>query len=120
MAHTDGQAGELTLYVCHINEGGPPVHPCRLAHEALRKAGHEYRTEVFDRNHPFGLFTKGRRPELKAISGQEKLPVLQLPGRLDRERLTRHRPLGARARARALRQHPGELSSAASGLPRLA
>ena len=79
MAHTDGQAGELTLYVCHINDGGPPVHPCRLAHEALRKAGHEYRTEVFARNHPFGLFTKGRRPELKAISGQEKLPVLQLP-----------------------------------------
>jgi glutathione S-transferase len=70
---------ELTLFVCHINEGGPPVHPCRLAHEALRKNGHEYKTEVLDRNHPFGLFTKGRRPELKRISGQEKLPVLQLP-----------------------------------------
>lgn len=28
---------------------------------------------------PFGLFTTGRRPELKAMSGQEKLPVLRLP-----------------------------------------
>lgn len=27
----------------------------------------------------FGLFTKGRRPELKALSGQEQLPVLMLP-----------------------------------------
>ena len=71
-------AGELTLFVCHINEGGPPVHPCRLAHEALRKHGHGYTTEVLDRNHPFGLFTRGRRPELKRISGQEKLPVLVL------------------------------------------
>jgi hypothetical protein len=71
--------GELTLLVCHMNEGGPPVHPCRLAHAALRKHGHEYKTEVLDRNHPFGLFTRGRRPELKRISGQEKLPVLMLP-----------------------------------------
>jgi hypothetical protein len=71
--------GELTLFVCHINEGGPPVHPCRLAHDSLRKHGHEYATEVLDRNHPFGLFTRGRRPDLKRISGQEKLPVLRLP-----------------------------------------
>ena len=28
---------------------------------------------------PFGLFTTGRRPELKRLSGQEKLPVLRLP-----------------------------------------
>jgi glutathione S-transferase len=69
----------LTLFVCHLNEGGPPVHPCRLAHQALRKHGHEYETEVFDRNRPFGLFTSGKRPELKEMSGQEKLPVLRLP-----------------------------------------
>jgi len=70
---------ELTLFVCHIDEGGPPVHACRLAHHALRKHGHEYKTEVLDRNRPFGLFTSGRRPELKEMSGQEKLPVLRLP-----------------------------------------
>ncbi len=73
------EPGKLTLYVCHVNDGGPPVHPCRRAHGALRHAGHEYETVVFDRNRPFGLFTSGRRPELKKISGQEKLPVLQLP-----------------------------------------
>jgi glutathione S-transferase len=75
----DEEPGELTLFVCHIDAGGPPVHPCRVAHSALRKHAHEYKTEVLDRNHPFGLFTRGRRPDLKRISGQEKLPVLQLP-----------------------------------------
>ena len=79
MAGAEGHPGELTLYVCHIDDGGLPVHPCRLAHEALRMAGHDYRTEVLDRNRPFGFFTGGKRPELKRISGQEKLPVLQLP-----------------------------------------
>jgi glutathione S-transferase len=70
---------ELTLFVCHLDQGGPPVHPCRLAHHALRKHGHEYKTVVLDRNRPFGLFTSGKRPELKEMSGQEKLPVLRLP-----------------------------------------
>ena len=79
MANIGDHTGELVLYTCHIDDGGPPVHPCRRAHEALRAAGHAYRTEVADRNHPFGFFTKGKRPELKALSGQEKLPVLQLP-----------------------------------------
>src|SRR5204863_4173550 len=68
-----------TLYVCHINDGGPKPHACRRAHEALREAGHDYETVVFAKGHRFGLFTKGRRPRLKEISGQEKLPVLELP-----------------------------------------
>src|SRR5207253_28536 len=70
---------KLTLYVCHINDGGPRPHACRRAHEALREAGHDYETVVFGRGHRFGLFTKGRRPHLKEMSGQEKLPVLQWP-----------------------------------------
>lgn len=72
-------AQPLTLYVCHIDEGGPKPHACRRAHEALRAAGHSYEKVIFDRGHLFGLFTKGRRPKLKELSGQEKLPVLQLP-----------------------------------------
>jgi glutathione S-transferase len=79
MSNIEDSPGELVLYTCHIDEGGPAVHPCRRAHDALRKAGHDYRTEVADRNHPFGIFTSGKRPELKRVSGQEKLPVLQLP-----------------------------------------
>ena len=70
---------KLTLYVCHIDDGGPWPHACRRAHEALREAGHDYETVIFGRGHRFGLFTKGRRPRLKEMSGQEKLPVLQWP-----------------------------------------
>jgi predicted enzyme related to lactoylglutathione lyase len=69
--------GKLTLYVCHIDDGGPKPHACRRAHEALREAGHGYETVIFGKGHRFGLFTTGRRPRLKEISGQEKLPVLQ-------------------------------------------
>jgi len=68
-----------TLYVCHIDDGGPPPHACRRAQRALRAAGHDFEKTVFGKGIPFGLFTKGRRPELKEISGQEQLPVLRLP-----------------------------------------
>jgi len=69
----------LTLYVCHIDEGGPPPHACKRATRALRESGHEFDKVIFAKGIPFGLFTKGRRPELKEMSGQEKLPVLKLP-----------------------------------------
>jgi glutathione S-transferase len=72
--------GELTLHVCHLGVGGIPPHACRRAHEALRDMGHEHATVVSGRGRPFGLFTTGRRPELRALSGQEKLPVLELGG----------------------------------------
>ena len=67
-----------TLHVCHVDRGGPRLHACRRAHEVLDAHGHRYETNVFDRNRPFGLFTKGKRPELKRMTGQEKLPVLEL------------------------------------------
>ena len=69
---------KLTVYVCHIDDGGPPPHACKRAQRALRAGGHEFEKVVYARGRPFGLFTKGRRPELKAISGQEQLPVLKL------------------------------------------
>lgn len=68
----------LTLYVCELDRGGPRFHPCRKVHEALDEAGHSYETVVADKNRPFGLFTKGKRAKLEAMSGQEKLPVLEL------------------------------------------
>jgi glutathione S-transferase len=71
-------AESLTLYVCHIDERGPKPHACRRAQNALREHGHEFEKVVFAKGHPFGLFTKGRRPELKEMSGQEMLPVLKL------------------------------------------
>jgi len=68
---------KLTLYVCNIDNGGPPPHACRRAQRALSEHGHGFEKVIFARGIPFGLFTKGRRPELKAISGQEQLPVLR-------------------------------------------
>ena len=70
-------AEKLTLLVCHIDDGGPPPHACKRAQRALRAAGHDFEKVVYGRGRPFGLFTTGRRPELKKLSGQEKLPVLQ-------------------------------------------
>jgi len=68
----------LTLYVCHIDEGGPRPHACKRAQNALRERGHRFEKVIYAKGHPFGLFTKGRRPELKEMSGQEMLPVLRL------------------------------------------
>ena len=69
---------ELTLYVCHVDERGPKPHACRKAQEALREAGHDFEKIVYGKGRPFGLFTKGLRPDLKEMSGQEMLPVLKL------------------------------------------
>ncbi len=77
--YASGMDKKPILHVCHIDQGGPKLHPCRRAHEALEAAGIDHETSVFGRNRPFGLFTAGRRPELEAMSGQEKLPVLELP-----------------------------------------
>jgi glutathione S-transferase len=68
----------MILYVCHIDDGGPPPHACRRAQRALKAAGHDFEKVVFGRGKLFGLFTTGTRPELKTMSGQEKLPVLKL------------------------------------------
>ena len=71
--------GKPTLHVCHFDRGGTSLHACRRADDALRSAGIDFDRRVFGPNKPFGLFTGGSRPELKAMSGQEKLPVLELP-----------------------------------------
>jgi hypothetical protein len=70
-----------TLYTCHVGHGGPSFlpHGCRGAHEALDKAGIAHESVIFGQGRPFGVGTTGKRPDLKRISGQEKLPVLALP-----------------------------------------
>jgi glutathione S-transferase len=69
-----------TLYTCHIDRGGPSFlpHACRGAHEALDEAGVPYESVIFGKGRPFAIGTTGKRPDLKRISGQEKLPVLAL------------------------------------------
>jgi hypothetical protein len=71
--------GKLTLLVCHLDDGGLPPHACKRAQRALRTAGHDFDKIVAARGVLFGLFTTGRRPGLKRLSGQERLPVLRLP-----------------------------------------
>ena len=71
--------GRLTLLVCHIDDGGPPPHACKRAQRALRAAGHDFDKIVAAKGIPFALFTSGRRPKLKQLTGQEQLPVLRLP-----------------------------------------
>jgi glutathione S-transferase len=69
---------KLTLFVCRIDDGGPPPHACKRAQRALLATGHDFDKVKVARGVPFGLFTTGRRPRLKEMSGQEKLPVLRL------------------------------------------
>jgi hypothetical protein len=70
---------KLTLYVCNVDQRRLKAPACRRAQEALRASGHDFEKVALAKGHPFGLFTKGHRPELKALSGQEQLPVLKLP-----------------------------------------
>ncbi len=71
--------GKPTLYVCHGDEGGPRLHPCRRVQEALREAGIEYDKVIAAHGSPIPFLRKGSRDELKAATGQEKLPALKLP-----------------------------------------
>ncbi len=70
--------GRLTLLVCHIDDGGPPPHACKRTQRALRAAGHDFDKVVAAKGIPFALFTSGRRPKLKYLTGQEQLPVLRI------------------------------------------
>lgn len=67
-----------TLYVCHGDDGGPRIHPCRRVQEALRAAGIEYEKVVAAHGNPIPFLRKGSREELKAATGDTKLPVLKL------------------------------------------
>lgn len=71
-------ADKPTLYVCHGDDGGPKLHPCRRAHEGLRAAGIEYDTVIAGHGSPFPPLRKGSREELRAATGSTKLPALKL------------------------------------------
>ncbi len=68
-----------TLYVCHGDDGGPKVHPCRRVQEAMRAAGIDYDKVVAGHGSPIPFLRKGSRTELKSQTGEEKLPALKLP-----------------------------------------
>jgi glutathione S-transferase len=67
-----------TLYVCHGDEGGPKIHPCRRVQEALHGAGIEYEKVVAAHGSPIPFLRKGSREELREATGTKKLPTLKL------------------------------------------
>jgi len=71
-------AEKPTLFVCHGDDGGPRVHPCRRVQEALREAGIEYDKVIAGHGSPIPFLRKGSRDELKAATGTDKLPAMKL------------------------------------------
>ena len=67
-----------TLYVCHGDDQGPRVHPCRRVQEALRERGIEYEKVIAAHGHPIPFLRKGSRDELRAATGNTRLPALKL------------------------------------------
>jgi glutathione S-transferase len=72
-------AAKPFLYVCHGDDGGPAIHPCRRVQEALRAKGIAYDKEVAAHGSPIPFLRKGSRDELEAKTGARKLPVMRLP-----------------------------------------
>jgi glutathione S-transferase len=68
-----------TLFVCHGDDLGPRMHPCRRVQEALREAGIEYEKVIAGHGHPIPILRKDSRDELRDATGDTKLPVLKLP-----------------------------------------
>jgi glutathione S-transferase len=67
-----------TLFVCHGDEGGPRIHPCRRVQEALQAADIEYEKVIAAHGSPIPLMRKGSREQLREATGAEKLPALKL------------------------------------------
>jgi glutathione S-transferase len=68
-----------TLFVCHGDDGGPRIHPCRRVQEALRAADIEYDKVIAAHGSPLPFLRKGSREELREATGATKLPALKLP-----------------------------------------
>jgi len=67
-----------TLFVCHGDQGGPKVHPCRRVQEAMQAAGIEYDKVIAAHGSPIPFLRKGSRDELREGTGDTKLPALKL------------------------------------------
>jgi glutathione S-transferase len=68
-----------TLYVCHGDDEGPRFHPCRRVQEAMREKGIAYEKVIAAHGSPIPFLRKGSREDLRAATGDTKLPALKLP-----------------------------------------
>ena len=66
-----------TLFVCHGDQGGLRMHPCRRVQEALQAAGIEYHTVIGGHGSPIPLLRKGDREQLRELTGDTRLPTLK-------------------------------------------
>ena len=67
-----------TLFVCHGDDGGPRIHPCRRVQEAMGAAGIEYQKVIAAHGSPIPFLRKGSREELRDATGATRLPALKL------------------------------------------
>jgi glutathione S-transferase len=67
-----------TLFVCHGDDGGPRIHPCRRVQERLHAADIDYEKVIAGHGSPLPFLRKGSREELRAATGTSKLPALKL------------------------------------------
>jgi glutathione S-transferase len=72
-------ADKPTLFVCHGDNGGPGMHPCRRVQEAFRAAHVDYDKVIAAHGSPWPFLRKGSREELREATGDTKLPALKLP-----------------------------------------
>jgi hypothetical protein len=81
MSLQDGpSSGEKPLLlVCHGDDGGPRVHPCRRVQEALRAAGIDYDKQIAAHGSPLPFLRKGSRESVREVTGDTKLPAMRLP-----------------------------------------
>jgi glutathione S-transferase len=77
-SHTPEGAEVPTLFVCHGDDGGPAIHPCRRVQEAMRAKGIEYHKVIAGHGSPWPWRRKGSRDELREATGDTKLPALKL------------------------------------------
>lgn len=67
------------LYVCHGDDGGPRMHPCRRVQEAMRERGIEYEKVIAGHGNPLPFLRKDDRQEVRSATGHTKLPAMKLP-----------------------------------------
>ena len=67
-----------TLYVCHGDDQGPRIHPCRRVQEALREKGIAYEKVIGGHGNPIPFFRKDDRQQVEAATGDTKLPSMVL------------------------------------------
>jgi glutathione S-transferase len=72
----------MLLYTCPAGKHGATTplvkHPCGLAAKALDDAGHAYDTKTVGGFKALPFTRRGRRDEVRELTGQEDVPILVL------------------------------------------